>query len=147
MSLRYGHLIVSGTRIEVFRVHEAEPSFIFDLHGRCVTLSSMAVHLPCLPGSPLVSHQVLTSFVPPTHNQGVGVAFLQGHALWSIFLLTTGSFLCRCLLTPAPVVSAPYGGRTLIDFFWRHLEIRLLYLQLLYSRLAPGLPARPLNIS
>ena len=92
MSLRYGHLIVSGTRIEVFRVHEAEPSFIFDLHGRCVTLSSMAVHLPCLPGSPLVSHQVLTSFVPPAHNQGVGVAPLQGHALWKIFLPTTGSF-------------------------------------------------------
>ena len=34
---------------------------------------------------------VLTSFVPPVHNQGVSLAPLQGHALWKIFLLTTGS--------------------------------------------------------
>ena len=92
MSLSHGHLSVSGTRIEVFWVHEAEPSFIFDLHGRCVTPPSMAVHLPYLPGSPLVSHRVLTSFVPPAHNQGVDVAPLQGHALWKKFLSTTGSF-------------------------------------------------------
>ena len=36
--------------------------------------------------------RVLTSFVPPVHNQGVSSAPLQGHALWNIFLLTTGSF-------------------------------------------------------
>ena len=36
--------------------------------------------------------RVLTSFVPPVHNQGVSLAPLQGHALWNIFLPTTGSF-------------------------------------------------------
>ena len=36
--------------------------------------------------------RVLTSFVPPVHNQGVSLAPLQGHALWKIFLPTTGSF-------------------------------------------------------
>ena len=36
--------------------------------------------------------RVLTSFVPPVHNQGVSLAPLQGHALWIIFLPTTGSF-------------------------------------------------------
>ena len=92
MSFKHGHLCVSGTRIEVFWVHEAEPSFTFDLHGQCVTLPSMAVHLPYLPGSPSVTSRVLTSFVPPAHNQGVSVAPLQGHALWKIFLPTTGSF-------------------------------------------------------
>ena len=35
---------------------------------------------------------VLTSFVPPVHNQGVSLAPLQGPALWKIFLPTTGSF-------------------------------------------------------
>ena len=35
---------------------------------------------------------VLTSFVPPVHNQGVSLAPLQGHALWKIFLPATGSF-------------------------------------------------------
>ena len=38
--------------------------------------------------------RVLTSFVPPVHNQGVGLAPLQGLALWKIFLPTTGSFFC-----------------------------------------------------
>ena len=38
------------------------------------------------------SLRVLTSFVPPVHNQGVSLAPLQGHALWKIFLPTTGSF-------------------------------------------------------
>ena len=35
---------------------------------------------------------VLTSFVPPVHNQGVSSAPNLGHALWIIFLPTTGSF-------------------------------------------------------
>ena len=38
---------------------------------------------------------VLTSFVPPVHNQGVSLAPLQGHALWKIFLPTTGSFFFK----------------------------------------------------
>ena len=56
---------------------------------------------------------VLTSFVPPVHNQGVSLAPLQGHALWKIFLLTTGSFFVLSLtdlfcMIPSP---APFGGR------------------------------------
>ena len=39
--------------------------------------------------------RVLTSFVPPVHNQGVSLAPLQGHALWKIFLPTTGSFFFK----------------------------------------------------
>ena len=52
----------------------------------------MAAHLPCLPGSLHISVLVLTSFVPPDHNQGVSLAPCQGLALWKIFLPTTGSF-------------------------------------------------------
>lgn len=57
--------------------------------------------------------RVLTSFVPPVHNQGVSSAPLQGHALWIIFLPTTGSFFVISLtdlshMLPSP---APFGGR------------------------------------
>ena len=62
--------------------------------------------------------RVLTSFVPPVHNQGVSLAPLQGHALWIIFLpsigmTTTGSFFVISLtdlshMLPSP---APFGGR------------------------------------
>lgn len=57
--------------------------------------------------------RVPTSFVPPAHNQGVGSAPLQGHALWKIFLPTTGSFFVLNLTdlfctAPKP---APCGGR------------------------------------
>ena len=56
---------------------------------------------------------VLTSFVPPVHFQGVSLAPLQGHALWKLFLLTTGSFFVLSLtdlshMLPSP---APFGGR------------------------------------
>ena len=47
---------------------------------------------------PTISDQVLTSLVPPVHNQGVSSAPLQGHALWNIFLPTTGSFFV-CFIT------------------------------------------------
>ena len=43
--------------------------------------------------------RVLTSFVPSAHNQGVSLAPLQGHALWWLFLPTTGSFFVLYLLT------------------------------------------------
>ena len=60
----------------------------------------MAVRIPfllwqltsCFQQDHLKILRVLTSFVLPIHNQGVSVAFLQGHALWSKFLPTTGSF-------------------------------------------------------
>ena len=67
-------------------------SLVFVLYGLVRTPPSMAANLPCLPGSSL-SPEVLTSFVPPIHNQGVSLAPRQGHALWKIFLLTNGSFL------------------------------------------------------
>ena len=57
--------------------------------------------------------RVLTSFVPPVHNQGVSLAPLQGPALWKLFLPTTGSFFVLNLtdlfcMIPDP---APCGGR------------------------------------
>ena len=61
------------------------------------THPSTAANLPCLPGS-AVFLCVLTSLVPPVHNQGVSSAPLQGHALWNIFLPTTGSFFV-CFIT------------------------------------------------
>lgn len=54
--------------------------------------------------------------------------------------------LCICLLTPASVVSAPFGGRNLRNFFWRRFEFRLLYRQRLYSRVA-GVLCRSLDIA
>jgi len=42
------------------------------------THPSMAAHLPYLPGSSYTSASVLTSFVPPIHNQGVSLAPRQG---------------------------------------------------------------------
>lgn len=59
--------------------------------------------------------QVLTSLVPPVHNQGVSSAPLQGHALWNIFLPTTGSFFVCCITDFFPV-TAPSGGRFSVTF-------------------------------
>ena len=63
----------------------------------------------------IISHfrRVLTSFVPPIHIQGAGLAPLQGPALWKIFLPATGSFFGFVVtdlfgLIPLP---APSGGR------------------------------------
>ena len=51
----------------------------------------MAAHLSCpTVSSPL--RRFLTSFALPVHNQSAGLAFQQGHALWSKFLPTTSSF-------------------------------------------------------
>lgn len=57
--------------------------------------------------------RVLTSFVPPVHNQGVSLAPLQGLALWIIFLPTTGSFFVLSLTDLSSMFSrlAPCGGR------------------------------------
>ncbi len=57
--------------------------------------------------------RVLTSFVPPVHNQGAGSAPNQGLALWKIFLPATGSFFVLSIadstgMSPGP---APCGGR------------------------------------
>ena len=57
--------------------------------------------------------RVLTSFVPPVHNQGVSLAPCQGHALWKIFLPTTGSFFVLSLTDLFCTIHkpAPFGGR------------------------------------
>lgn len=57
--------------------------------------------------------RVLTSFVPPVHNQGAGSAPNQGLALRKIFLPATGSFFVLSIadligMLPGP---APCGGR------------------------------------
>ena len=67
--------------------------------------------------------RVLTSFVPPVHNQGVSLAPLQGHALWKIFLPTTGSFFVCCITDFFPA-TAPSGGRFPVTF---HLFIASSY--------------------
>ena len=59
--------------------------------------------------------RVLTSLVPPVHNQGVSLAPLQGHALWKIFLPTTGSFFVCCITDFFPA-TAPSGGRFPVTF-------------------------------
>ncbi len=88
-------------------------SLLSALHGRLYAPPSTAANLPCLPGSSHPEGGVLTSFVPPIHNQGVSLAPLQGHALWKIFLPTTGSFFVISLtdLSGMPPVPAPCGGR------------------------------------
>lgn len=59
--------------------------------------------------------RVLTSLVPPVHNQGVSSAPLQGHALWNIFLPTAGSFFVCCITDFFPA-TAPSGGRFPVTF-------------------------------
>ena len=95
MSRKDGHLRVSGTRIEVFWVYKSErrlfryswPLYIPSLYGSAPPVSTRITF-----GFP----RVLTSFVPPAHNQGVSLAPHQGRALWNKFLPTTGSFFVVC---------------------------------------------------
>ena len=58
-------------------------------------------------------YRVLTSFVPPIHNQGVSLAPCQGHALWKIYLPTTGSFFVLSFTDLFCMIHkpAPFGGR------------------------------------
>ena len=56
------------------------------------------------------SEMCIRDSVPPVHNQGVSLAPLQGHALWKIFLPTTGSFFVFCI-TDFFSVTAPFSGR------------------------------------
>ena len=60
--------------------------------------------------------RVLTSFVPPVHNQGVSLAPLQGHALWIIFLPTTGSFFVISL-TDLPQWGRSPGSLPILSSF------------------------------
>ena len=61
--------------------------------------------------------RVLTSLVPPVHNQGVSLAPLQGHALWKIFLPTTGSSFVFFITDFLPV-TALFSGRFPITFWF-----------------------------
>ena len=72
---------------------------------------------------PAISDQVLTSLVPPVHNQGVSSAPHQGHALWKIFLPTTGSFFVCFITDFFPLATALFSGRFPVAF-------RFLYFQL-----------------
>ena len=87
------------------------------------THPSTAANLPCLPGSSALWSRVLTSLVPPVHNQGVSSAPLQGHALWNIFLPTTGSFFVCFITDFLPSCNSTFSGRFPIAF-------RFLYFQL-----------------
>ena len=60
--------------------------------------------------------RVLTSFVPPVHNQGVNLAPLQGLALWKIIPADYWLILCIKSYCPTDLFCmllrlAPYGGR------------------------------------
>ena len=71
------------------RVHEVE-RLCFRSTWPCVYPSFYGSEPPV--STRITVLRVLTSFVPPVHNQGVSLAPLQGPALWKIFLPTTGSF-------------------------------------------------------
>ena len=91
MSQGDGHFSISGTKIEG-EGYTKQNVLVFALHGLVYNHPSTAANLPCQPGSPCISAGVLTSFVPPVHNQGASSAPNQGHALWKIFLPATSSF-------------------------------------------------------
>ncbi len=71
------------------RVHEVE-RLSFRSTWPCVYPSFYGSEPPV--STRITILRVLTSFVPPVHNQGASSAPNQGHALWKIFLPATGSF-------------------------------------------------------
>ena len=87
-----GHFPISDTKIAGFRYTKVKRLLQGVLHDLVYTIPSTAVHCLYLLGSSCISVEVLTSFIPPIHNQGVRLAPQQGLALWNIFLPTTGSF-------------------------------------------------------
>lgn len=111
MSHGDGHFPVSGTKIAGFGYTKVKRLLWSVLHGLVYALPSAAAHLPYLPGSSCISAGVLTSFVPPVHNQGVSLAPLQGLALWKIFLPTTCSFFVPIITDLLPV-TALFSGRS-----------------------------------
>ena len=74
-----------------FRVHEVKRLGISFFMALCVPFH-LRQRTSRVYQDHLLFFRVLTSFVPPVHNQGVCFAPLQGLALWKIFLPTTGSF-------------------------------------------------------
>ena len=123
MSLNHGHLSVYGTRIEVFWVYEAERLSFSDLHGLVYALSSMAAHLPYLPGSPSsrMGPNFLRSACPSTGCQpssftgsmpsGDNYRRLLAHSLFQLFP------------TNRTHTSAPFGGRFLMHSHCCHSRL------------------------
>ena len=110
MSQGDGHFSASGTKIEGAG-YTKQNVLVFRSAWPCVYPSFYGSAPPV--STRITVSRVLTSFVPPAHNQGVSLAPLQGPALWKISLPTTGSFFVLSLtdlfcMIPNP---APCGGR------------------------------------
>ncbi len=84
-----GHFSVSGTKIEGVG-YTKQNVLVFRSTWPCVYPSFYGSEPPV--STRITVLRVLTSFVPPVHNQGASSAPNQGHALWKIFLPATGSF-------------------------------------------------------
>ena len=91
---------------------QSKTSSYFVLHGLVCTHPSTAANLPCLPGSSVYAESLLLSSRLSITRVS---APLQGHALWNIFLPTTGSFFVCCITDFFPV-TAPSGGRFPVTF-------------------------------
>ena len=94
----------------------SKTSSFFVLHGLVCTHPSTAANLPCLPGSADFLC-VLTSLVPPVHNQGVSSAPNQGHMPYGdYFYRLLAHSLYVLLLTFFFPATAPSGGRFPVTF-------------------------------
>ena len=110
MSQGDGHFSASGTKIEGAG-YTKQNVLVFRSAWPCVYPSFYGSAPPV--STRITVSRVLTSFVPPAHNQGVSLAPLQGPALWKIFLPTTGSFFVLSITDLIGMLTkpAPCGGR------------------------------------
>ena len=97
------YIVIMGTPIKA--------SSLNDLNGLDV--------YPSLYGSsPLMSNRiipargVLTTFVLPVHNQGVGLAFKQDHCPQGKIPTDYQLILCNYTTDPNTCITAPFGGRS-----------------------------------
>ena len=93
-----------------FWVHEVKRLCISFYMALCIPIHLRQRTSRVYQDHPVISDRVLTSLVPPVHNQGVSSAPLHGHALWIIFLPTTGSFFVCCITDFLPA-TALFSGR------------------------------------
>ena len=88
------------------------------------THPSTAANLPCLPGSSALKSRVLTSLVPPVHNQGVSSAPNQDH-------MPYGNYSCRLLAHSLYVLLLTFFLPAIALFSGRFpITFRFLYFQL-----------------
>ena len=118
MSLRYEHLYVSGTN--------DRGVWVYEKNVLCYAQYDHLYLLSLLYGNaPPVSTKITTGF-PPGPNflrpacpyPGCQLSLTAGHAPWRILLPTTGTFFVfagSSLRSPAP-----FGGRFLMSFSFRH---------------------------